>query len=163
MVGLPRPAQPTTSTTQFVVPVNISKPELWHQRVCSLDKSRLIQVLGTDWYVSVASRCQPQIEGCNLTAGGYNMPEPEAYPGNQVHKNTHPNGVPAPVDDLMTNGNPAVNKKFCQPANVGHFDRCVRLKIPNRHEVSHPTDQMQVHLDVVLLGTSNCCFRISLE
>ena len=103
------------------------------------------------------------------------MPEPEAYPGIQVHKTTHPNGVPAPVDDLTTNGNPTVKNKFCQPANADQTDRCVSLKITNRHEVEllergvfqhgivHPTGQLLVQLDVVLLGTSSCCFRISLE
>ena len=127
MAGLPSPAQPTTSTTQFSVTVTINKPGLWHHRVCSLDKSRLIQVLGTDWYVSVASRCQPQIEGCNLTAGGYTMPEPEAYPGvqwpggiGQAYKNTHPNGVPAPVDNVAINGNPMIAYKFYQPT-VGRY------------------------------------------
>ncbi len=107
------------------------------------------------------------------------MPEPEAYPGNQVHKDTHPNGVPAPVDDLTTDDqvevSTSVENKFCQPAIAGNIDRCVSSKTTNRHEVellergviqhglSHPTDQLLVQLDVVLLGTSNCCFRISLE
>ena len=57
----------------------------------------------------------------------------------------------------------------------GNIDRCVSSKITNRHEVellergviqhevSHPTDQLLAQLDVVLLGTSNCCFRISLD
>ena len=92
-----------------------------------------------------------------------------------MHKNTHPNRVPAPVDNLATNGNPAVANKFYQPGNIYQTDRCVASKIPNRHEVEllergvfqhgiiHPTDQLLVQLDVVLLGTSNCCFRISLD
>ena len=176
MAGLFCPAQPTTSTTQFLVTVITNKPELWHQGVCSLDKSRLIQVLWTDWYVSVARQCQPQIVGCNLSPGGYIMPELGAYLGNQAYYNTHPNGVPAPVDDLTTGGQEAsVENKFCQPASAGNIDRCVCSKITNRHEVellergviqhevSHPTDQLLVQLDVVLLGTSNCCFRISLD
>ena len=101
------------------------------------------------------------------------MPELGAYLGNQAYNNTHPNGVPAPVDDLTTHV--TVNNKFCQPASASNIDRCVSSRITNRHEVElldggvfqhgiiNPTDQLPVQLDVVLLGTSNCCFRISLE
>ena len=101
------------------------------------------------------------------------MPELGAYLGNQAYNNTHPNGVPAPVDDLTTYV--TVNNKFCQPATAGNIDRCVSSKITNRHEVElldggvfqhgiiNPTDQLLVQLDVVLLGTNSCCFRISLD